>query len=493
MLINANFSQMEQNNPYAAMKRSYLAEHLAMLQRQCIHLNIPALIIVEGWESSGKGYVISDLARELDTRAFSVHVFERDGEEEEKRSFSWRFWTRIPAKGDFAIFDRSSYYDMMNDLSLKKGEVKESIARIHDAEKMLFDDGTVILKFFLNISKETQQERISELFKDDNRKFLITKNDTDQNKHYKKYQAHFSDILNLSNYVFAPWHLVSAEDRKSASKYILGTSIRLLQEGVDRHLGKQKTAKTFIREYQHEATYLQELKTDLFIDEATYIKKSKVLQQEVQELAYALYTNKVPTILVFEGMDAAGKGGAIKRLTKSMDPRGYTVNPTSAPSDAAKDHHYLWRFYNNFPKRGVMSIFDRSWYGRVLVERVEGFATPAEWERAYGEITAMEQELADFGALILKFFIYIDKDEQYRRFTARQEDKPYKLTDEDWRNRDKWDAYVLASNEMIDRTSTTVAPWILVEGNDKPYARVKVLTEFNQRARAMLQGLQDKK
>ena len=130
MLINANFSQMEQNNPYAAMKRSYLAEHLAMLQRQCIHLNIPALIIVEGWESSGKGYVISDLARELDTRAFSVHVFERDGEEEEKRSFSWRFWTRIPAKGDFAIFDRSSYYDMMNDLSLKKGEVKESIARI---------------------------------------------------------------------------------------------------------------------------------------------------------------------------------------------------------------------------------------------------------------------------------------------------------------------------------------------------------------------------
>ncbi len=492
MLTNADFSQLEQDNPYAAMKRGALADHLAMLQRQCIHLNIPALIIVEGWESSGKGYVINDLARELDTRAFQVHVFERDGEEEEKRSFTWRFWTRIPAKGDFAIFDRSSYYDMMNDLSLNNDEIKKSIARIHDAEKMLYDDGTVILKFFLNISKKIQKERIGELFEDDNRKFLVTKNDTDQNKHYKKYEKHFSNVLNLSNFEFAPWRLVSAEDRKAASKFILGTSIRLIQEGVDRHLGKQKTAKTFKRAYNRETTYLQELKTDLYLDGKDYDKQSKALQQEAQELAYALYTHKVPSILVFEGMDAAGKGGAIKRLTKSMDPRGYMVNPTSAPSDAAKDHHYLWRFYNNFPKCGVMSIFDRSWYGRVLVERVEGFATAAEWERAYGEINAMEQELADFGALILKFFIYIDKDEQYKRFMARQEDKPYKLTDEDWRNRDKWDAYVLASNEMIDRTSMPAAPWILVEGNDKPYARVKVLGEFNQRAKAKLQSLSGK-
>ncbi len=493
MLTNTDFSQIEQDNPYAAMKRSNLAEHFAMLQRQCIHLNIPALIIVEGWESSGKGYVINDLARELDTRAFRVHVFERDGEEEETRSFSWRFWTRIPAKGDFAIFDRSSYYGMMNDLSLSKSEIKTNISRIRDAEKMLYDDGTVILKFFLNISRKTQQERISELFEDDNRKFLVTKNDTEQNKHYKKYQEHFSGILNESNFDFAPWHLVSAEDRKAASKYILGTSIRLLQEGVDRHLGKQKTAKTFIREYQRDTSYLQDLKTDLILDEYAYSKKSKALQKEAQELAYALYTRKVPAILVFEGMDAAGKGGAIKRLTKSMDPRGYTVNPTAAPSDAAKAHHYLWRFYNNFPKQGVMSIFDRSWYGRVLVERVEGFASPAEWERAYGEINAMEQELADFGALILKFFLYIDKDEQYKRFMARQEDKPFKLTDEDWRNRGKWDAYVEASNEMIDRTSTAAAPWILVEGNDKPYARVKVLSEFNRRAKTKLQELQHKK
>ncbi len=489
MLKNMDFSQLEKDNPYTAMKRSELATHLAMLQRQCIHFNIPVLIVVEGWESSGKGYVINDLARELDTRAFQVHVFERAGEEEEQRSFTWRFWTRIPAKGDFAIFDRSSYYHMMNDLSLGKSELEQQIAYIHDAEKMLYDDGTIILKFFLNIIQKTQKERISDLVSDDNRKFLVTKNDTSQNKHYQKYQEHFSQILNLSHFDFAPWHLLSAENRKAASKYILGTSIRLLQEGVDRHLGKQKTATTFARAYNRQTSHLHDLDTELRLEETAYEEQSKALQKQAQELAYALYTNKVPTIVVFEGMDAAGKGGAIKRLTKSMDPRGYTVNPTSAPSDMDKAHHYLWRFYNNFPKKGLMSIFDRSWYGRVLVERVENLANPAEWERAYGEIKAMEQELADYGAIILKFFLYIDKDEQYKRFLDRQADKPYKLTDEDWKNRNKWDAYILAANEMIDRTSTASVPWILVEGNDKYYARIKVLAEFNQRARSKLQSL----
>jgi len=380
MLKNMDFSQLEKDNPYTAMKRSELATHLAMLQRQCIHFNIPVLIAVEGWESSGKGYVINDLARELDTRAFQVHVFERAGEEEEQRSFTWRFWTRIPAKGDFAIFDRSSYYHMMNDLSLGKSELEQQIAYIRDAEKMLYDDGTIILKFFLNITQKTQKERISDLVSDDNRKFLVTKNDTSQNKHYQKYQEHFSQILNLSHFDFAPWHLLSAENRKDASKYILGTSIRLLQEGVDRHLGKQKTATTFMRAYNRQTCHLHDLDTELRLEETTYEEQSKALQKQAQELA-------------------------------------------------------------------------------------------------------------DYGAIILKFFLYIDKDEQYKRFLDRQADKPYKLTDEDWRNRNKWDAYILAANEMIDRTSTASAPWILVEGNDKYYARIKVLAEFNQRAKSKLQSL----
>lgn len=182
-------------------------------------------------------------------------------------------------------------------------------------------------------------------------------------------------------------------------------------------------------------------------------------------------------VLGFEGCDAGGKGGAIKRLTEAMDPRGYVVNPTAAPSAVEKNHHYLWRFWKDMPKAGHVAIFDRTWYGRVMVERIEGFCTKEEWQRAYKEINDMEAHLAHSGAIVLKFWMHIDKDEQERRFKERMEnpEKQWKITDEDWRNREKWDQYEEAVNEMVIRTSTSYAPWIIVEGNDKYYARVKVL------------------
>ena len=182
-------------------------------------------------------------------------------------------------------------------------------------------------------------------------------------------------------------------------------------------------------------------------------------------------------VLGFEGWDAGGKGGAIKRLTEKMDPRGYTVIPTASPNDWEKAHHYLWRFWQAMPKAGHLSIFDRTWYGRVMVERIEGFCTTGEWQRAYKEINDMERDLYDAGAIVLKFWMQIDKDEQERRFKARQEnpEKQWKITDEDWRNREKWDQYEEAVNEMLIRTSTPHAPWVVVEGNDKYYARIKVL------------------
>ena len=179
----------------------------------------------------------------------------------------------------------------------------------------------------------------------------------------------------------------------------------------------------------------------------------------------------------FEGWDAAGKGGAIKRLTEKMDARGYVVNPTAAPNDLEKAHHYLWRFWKNMPKDGHIAIFDRTWYGRVMVERIEGFCTQEEWKRAYKEINDMEKDLADAGAVVLKFWMQIDKKEQEKRFRQRQEnpEKQWKITEEDWRNREKWEQYEEAVNEMLIRTSTEYAPWIVVEGNDKYYARLKVL------------------
>lgn len=216
----------------------------------------------------------------------------------------------------------------------------------------------------------------------------------------------------------------------------------------------------------------------------------KALQIEASEIAYQFYIKQIPYVLAFEGMDAAGKGGAIDRLTRYMDPRGYEVIPTSAPDNTELSYHYLWRFYRDFPSKGRGAIFDRSWYGRVLVERIEGFATEQEWSRAYEEINQMERHLTNFGALVLKFFIYIDKDEQYERFKDRDQeaDKLYKITEEDWRNRAKWDDYILAMNEMLIKSNTDYAPWIIVEGNDKKYARLKVLNSFIKYGRKILEN-----
>ncbi|MBM4035346.1 MAG: phosphate--AMP phosphotransferase, partial [Planctomycetes bacterium] len=213
------------------------------------------------------------------------------------------------------------------------------------------------------------------------------------------------------------------------------------------------------------------------LDAAAYRKRLKAGQERVRELEYGIYRRRVPVVIVFEGWDAAGKGGNIKRLTQNLDPRGYTVIPISAPNDAEKAHHYLWRFWTQMPKAGHIAIFDRSWYGRLMVERVEGFCSEAEWKRAYREINDMEQHLAHFGTVLLKFWLQVSKDEQLRRFKERQRlvHKQWKITDEDWRNREKWDLYKAAVEEMLFRTSTPYAPWTIVEANCKWFARIKVL------------------
>ena len=215
----------------------------------------------------------------------------------------------------------------------------------------------------------------------------------------------------------------------------------------------------------------------LFCTKEEYKVRVKELQKKMERLHGELYRKRIPVVLGFEGWDAGGKGGAIKRLTEKMDPRGYVVHATAAPNDMEKQFHYLWRFWVDMPKAGHVTIFDRTWYGRVMVERIEGFCTRQEWQRAYKEINDMEKSLSDAGAIVLKFWMQIDKDEQERRFHERQNDpdKQWKITDEDWRNREKWKQYEDAVNEMLIRTSTTYAPWIVVEGNDKYYARIKVL------------------
>lgn len=483
------FSFNDIDNPYLDFGREELGERLARAQRIVKNLNIPVLIIVDGWESSGKGYVIKDLVRELNPKSYKVNVFENPTLEEEGRPFLWRFWEKIPKKGDVAIFDRSFYFKLLNDLKVSEEEMEKSINDISVIEKQLLDDQAIILKFFLHQKEKTQQQRIDELKKDPYREFFISERDEQQYKNYDRYLTHFDKILKKSYFPFSKWHVISTEDKKAASKEVIGMSIDLIYEGIDRIMGMKNGGILSLRNYVDAERPLEKADLTQSLSDKEYDKRKDALQLEVEQLTFELYAKGIPTVVVFEGVDAAGKGGAIERLTRQMDPRGYEVITTSAPNETERQYHYLWRFYRDLPKKGNIKLFDRSWYGRVLVERVEGFATDREWERAYDEINQMEAQLHSFGTLVIKFFLYIDKEEQLERFKARQTepDKVYKITDEDWRNRDKWDNYIAAMNEMLVRTSTPFAPWTVVEGMDKKYARIKALETFVEQAKKRLE------
>ncbi|MGB4609537.1 MAG: hypothetical protein ACOX3H_04010 [Saccharofermentanales bacterium] len=480
----------EFNSPFANQSRSVLGEKLAELQRECIEEDISVIIMVDGWESSGKGLVINNLARVLDARASRVAVFEEYSKEKDYL-YTYQFWKHKPAMGDFGIFDRSMYYHLFNRLDLSDEEQQKWIRHIKNLEQTLYDDEIILIKFFLHQTKEQQKIIIDTHQWDPYRDILVSKKDIMQNKKYDEYLRHFDDVLKKTDSEIAPWQIVPSANRKLASKHIMGTSAEIIKEEIKRIMKRREEEK----QYKHQPVKIEKSIEDFdlssTISEEDYRNVIDELKDRAGALAFALAKANIPTVMVFEGMDAAGKGGAIRRLIDQMDARLYDINPTSAPSDLEKDHHYLWRFYNNFPRDGHIAIFDRSWYGRVMVERVEGFATEAEWSRAYTEIRNMEEELYDDGMLLLKFFLVISKDEQKRRFEARQINKPYKITDEDWRNREKWDVYVEAIDEMIAQTSTEIAPWTVVSSEDKKHARVKVLETFIREAEKILEKTED--
>lgn len=477
MILDYDFENTK--NAYSDIKTKEMKLYLADLQQECNLRNIPVIIIVEGWESSGKGYILNELTERLDTKSYRVKVF--DPKDKENYIFTKSYWSNLPAKGNFAIYNRSSYNKLFLKLDRDQETTDRKISYLLQTEDTLINDETIIIKFFINISKETQRKHIETLAYDEYRDFMVTDNDVYQNLYYDKYASHIDKILEKSSTKQAPWHIINGENLKDAKKFVIGTCMDIIRaklEEVKEEEPKKRSYKPI--------DILGQIDMDKSVSLDKYEKEIEELQQEAGNLAYKLYVNKIPSIIVFEGVDAAGKGGAIRRLTRLIDARSYEVNPTSAPSDAEKDHHYLWRFYSNFPSKGKISIFDRSWYGRLMVERVEAFASTSEWERAYDEINAMEKELTDSGVILIKYFLTIDKDEQLKRFKDRQRDKPYKLTEEDWRNRDKWDENMLAMNEMLDRTSTSYAPWDIIEGNQKEYARLEVLKIFIEEAKKAL-------
>lgn len=468
---------------------------LMLLQQQIRSAKIPVIILFEGWGASGKGSMISNLIMSLDPRGFKVHAIGPVTPEEQRYPMLHRFWRILPEYGQVAILDRSWYREVstarLEDKRARK-RVEERFAEIGNFERQLTDDGYLVIKFFLQISKKEQKKRFEALEDKKATRWRVTEDDWRHNQFYDEYYRAFDEMVERTDYGFAPWRVIPAHDRRYAVSRVYAHVIEALQQALAAKQAGPLPAPTAPRESSdvevEPIPSLGEYDLSKALDKEDYRRALRKGQKRLFELHNKLYRKRVPLILCFEGWDAAGKGGAIKRITRALDPRGYEVIPVAAPTPVEKNHQYLWRFWNALPKDGHIAIFDRSWYGRVMVERVEGFCTEEQWMRAYDEINHFERDLAEWGAIVLKFWLHIDKDEQLNRFNDRQYTpaKQWKITGEDWRNREKWDEYLTCVNEMLQRTNTDCAPWVVVEANDKNYARVKVISQVIEAIEARL-------
>lgn len=453
-----------------------LEEKLGALQLEIKRLKIPVIIMFEGWSSSGKGTAMSKVLYPLDPRYFNVYTMNRITEESYMRPYLWSYFTKTPEGGRITLLDKSWNRAMLPDgldgWRLGELEKKNFYDDINAFEEQLTSDGNVIIKFFLHISKEEQKNRFNSLLGSEETKWRVDKKDLGQNKNYDKNLELFDYMIQKTSTAENPWHVIEANNYCYATFKIYNTLIEILESKIKQDEASKEAAK---QEELPAASILSKVKPYLEADE--YKKNLSKYQSRIKELGYKLYDKRRSVVIVFEGWDAAGKGGTIKRLTEELDPRGYEVIPVAAPTQEELSHHYLWRFWNKYPKDGHIAIFDRSWYGRVMVERIEGFCTAEEWQRAYKEINDMECHFYNHGTILFKFWLQIDRDEQLRRFTSRQQNplKQHKITDEDWRNREKWDLYETAVNEMLLRTDTDYSPWTIVESNNKKHARIKVL------------------
>ncbi|MBI4556682.1 MAG: phosphate--AMP phosphotransferase [Candidatus Hydrogenedentes bacterium] len=449
---------------------------LTVLQQEIRKAGIPVIIIFEGWEASGKGTAIGRLLQPLDPRGYRVQLVKLPSAEERLRPPMRRFWLTLPANGMIHIYDRSWYHQILEDRVEKlvpKKQWQGAYERLQVFERQLADDGAVILKFWLHITKSEQAKRFKALAKDPAFAWKVGKEDKRQHRRYKKYYEAAEDMLTRTSTAHAPWTVAPSHDKHWAQVKIGETVVSALEAALARKPDKLPAPKRVARR----ASPFDKVDLNQKLARKDYDRLLPELQDDLRRLEHLIYVARIPVMLLYEGWDAAGKGGNIRRLTRQLDPRGYEVVSISAPTGEEKTHHYLWRFWRNVPKAGHITIFDRSWYGRLLVERVEGFATPVEWQRAYQEINEFETELASFGTVIGKFWIHISRAEQLRRFRQREElpYKRWKITEEDWRNRKKWNDYYYAASDMIEKTSTGHAPWTIIEGNDKLHARVKTL------------------
>ncbi len=453
---------------------------LALRQTAIKEKGLPVLVVLDGWGAAGKGSVLGRVIKGLDPRFFKVETLSQPTQEEIRRPFLYRYFVRIPKQGQFSFFDGSWMGEVTT--HFLRGEIDEEtyrsqITSIKRFERQLNDNGYLVVKYFFHIDEKTQRKRLEALEEDKNTRWRVSADDQWQNKHYKEALNVYDEYLETTNQFVAPWYFIDAENKKWSELQMTEILVASIDTALSNMESKQAAPMLQNVFPMKPVPRLSEIPLDKTLSDEDYKKELDQLQKRLKELHNELYRKKIPVIIAYEGWDAAGKGGNIKRVAAALDPRGYEVHPIASPEPAEKARHYLWRFWNRLPKDGHIAIFDRTWYGRVMVERLEGFCTEQDWKRAYNEINEFEKELADWNAVIVKFWVQIDKDTQLARFTDRQNtpEKQWKITDEDWRNREKWDLYEEAVDEMLQKTSTKYAPWHVLESNDKKYARVKAL------------------
>jgi AMP-polyphosphate phosphotransferase len=457
---------------------------LGQCQRAAREAGVPVIVVFEGWHAAGKGMIINRLAQSLDPRGSHVYPIFPANEEERLHPWMWRFWEKTPAAGQFAIFDHSWYMRVLQeriDGAISRRRWEAAYDEIQQFERQLADAGTVIVKFWLHIDKKEQKRRFEKMRETPATAWKVGKPQRRQYRKHDKWLRAVEEMLQRTDTAEAPWTIVEAAHGRFSRVKCFETIVAAAENELHRRRENPPPRPAPMPPPEQSATaeitVLDRLDLGLSLEREPYEKELQRLQRKLFRLEHELYMARIPAVIVYEGIDAGGKGGNIKRLTRGLDPRGYEVDPVASPNAEEKAHHYLWRFWRNAPKAGHITIFDRSWYGRVLVERVEGFCSEADWRRAFQEINEFERQLAEFGTVIVKFWLQISQEEQLTRFEARKNtsEKQWKITDEDWRNREKWIEYKTAVVEMLDRTSTTYAPWTILEANCKLYARIKSL------------------
>lgn len=506
-----------------------LRTQLLAAQRELRESKRSVVVVVSGVEGSRKSEVVNRLCEWLDPRGVQTHAFWDDSNEERERPRFWRFWRRLPPRGAIGIMFGSWYTQPIIDHAferLDEAAFEQEMRRCDQLEQTLAVDGAIFVKFWFHLSKTAQVERLSAIKAADGsslegkgkgkekKKGKGKKKDKDKKKEKRKkdkkkgkgkkgwklspHLEEFSPLydtfarvseaaIRLTDTAHGPWHIVEAADRN----YRDLTAGRVLLAAIQHGLSQQPAppAEARAQPVQPEGTtILDSVDLTQSLELADYKVQLAEAQARINRLAWGLRNQRRSCVAVFEGWDASGKGGAIRRCVAPIDARLYRVIPFAAPSDEERAQHYLWRFWRQVPEPGCLRVFDRSWYGRVLVERVEGFAREDEWLRAFHEINAFESQLIEHGIGVAKFWIHISQDEQLRRFEERSRVpwKQHKITDEDWRNREQWEAYTEAIDDMVKRTSTLAAPWTLVSGNDKRFARVKILETLADRIEATL-------